>query len=64
MIDIGQSSASQGSEATAVVVAEMLVMEIGVVRCVCVWLCVKCIVCAPPQGTTDDGHWPIFRFAG
>ena len=39
MIDIGQSSASQGSEATAVVVAEMLVMEIGVVRCVCVVVC-------------------------
>ena len=39
MIDIGQSSASQGSEATVVVVAEMLVMEIGVVRCVCVVVC-------------------------
>ena len=39
MIDIGQSSASQGSEATVIVVAEMLVMEIGVVRCGCVVVC-------------------------
>ena len=66
MIDIGQSSASQGSEAAVAIIAEGVVMVIVVVRCVCVCGCalkVLC-VCAPPQRTTDDRHWPIIRFAG
>ena len=35
MIDIGQPSASQGSEAAVAIIAEGVVMVIVVVRCVC-----------------------------
>ena len=48
MMVIGQSSASQGNEATVVVIAEGVVVAIVVVRCVCVCECVcVCVsVCA------------------
>ena len=53
MIDIGQSSASQGSEAAVAIIAEGVVMVIVVVRCVCVRLCVKSVVCVRP---TTENH--------
>ena len=53
MIDIGQPSASQGSEAAVAIIAEGVVMVIVVVRCVCVRLCVKSVVCVRP---TTENH--------
>ena len=45
MMVIGQSSASQGNEATVVVIAERVVVAIVVVRCVCVCVCECVCVC-------------------